>query len=298
MSYRNKLLQRIQDNGNKTLSDDQLLEFSREFIKELKSKKSFKLYRYVPFNYNNMRSIETSYVYLSEIGKMNDVFEGLTLSDPTGKIDFKDLHDLLYLKSFSEDKDNLLMWSHYADNHKGMCIEYDLVNILNQVYENKVDSGILYHLFPVVYLENRVDDKEAVSNLKYAAKSIGEYKYDLNNNNCHADTEWHEDIKSMFLIKSKNWEYEKEWRVAVTFTQINEDSKDVAKDKADLYQINNQNIFFDCITSIYCGANLDKDKIKHVEEIVTRLNNNRSDKIYTYECKLHSSEYKLTYQLT
>ena len=60
MSYRNKLLQRIQDNENKTLSDDQLLEFSREFIKELKSKKSFKLYRYVPFNYNNMRSIETS----------------------------------------------------------------------------------------------------------------------------------------------------------------------------------------------------------------------------------------------
>lgn len=297
MSYRNKLLQRIQDNENKTLSDDQLLEFSKEFIKELKSKKSFKLYRYVPFNYNNIRSIETGYVYLSEIGKMNDVFEGLTLSDTTGKIDFKDLHDLLYLKSFSEEKDNLLMWSHYADNHRGMCIEYDLKHIVNKSHENKRDFGVLYHLFPVVYLENRVDDKEAFINLNYAAKSIGEYKYDLNNNNCHAHTKVHEDIKSMFLIKSKNWEYEKEWRIAVTFTQINEDSKYIDKDKADLYQINNQNIFFDCITSIYCGANLGKDKVKHVEEIVTRLNNNRSDKIYTYECKLDSSEYKLTYEL-
>ena len=155
----------------------------------------------------------------------------------------------------------------------------------------------MYHLFPVVYLYNRIDDKEVFINLKYAVKSIREYKYDLNNNNCHADTEWHEDIKSMFLIKSKNWEYEKEWRVAVTFTQINEESKDVAKDKADLYQINNQNIFFDCITSIYFGANLGKDKIKHVEEIVTRINNNRANKIFTYECKLDSREYKLNYEL-
>lgn len=33
MSYRNKLLQRIQDNENKTLSDDQLLEFSKKTYK-------------------------------------------------------------------------------------------------------------------------------------------------------------------------------------------------------------------------------------------------------------------------
>lgn len=30
--------------------------------------------------------------------------------------------------SFSEKKDNILMWSYYADSHRGVCLEYDPVN--------------------------------------------------------------------------------------------------------------------------------------------------------------------------
>ena len=141
VDFRKKLTQRIEGNGNKSLSDEDLIGFSKEFIEvlgESKSMSSMKLYRYMPFNYNNIRSIEKGAIYLSEIGKMNDVFEGLTLVHDSQTIDFKDLHDLVYLKSFSEEKDNLLMWSHYGDNHKGLCIEYDLKHILNQQDNEKI----------------------------------------------------------------------------------------------------------------------------------------------------------------
>jgi len=27
---------------------------------------------------------------------------------------------------FSQEEDNLLMWSHYADKHKGLCLKFDM----------------------------------------------------------------------------------------------------------------------------------------------------------------------------
>lgn len=36
--------------------------------------------------------------------------------------------DDLKISCFSENKDSLLMWSYYANSHKGVCLEFDLVN--------------------------------------------------------------------------------------------------------------------------------------------------------------------------
>jgi hypothetical protein len=35
--------------------------------------------------------------------------------------------------SFSEVNNSLLLWSHYSDEHKGICIEYDLVDELSEI---------------------------------------------------------------------------------------------------------------------------------------------------------------------
>jgi hypothetical protein len=35
----------------------------------------------------------------------------------------------LSISCFSEEYDNILMWSHYADNHKGICLEYKTVSV-------------------------------------------------------------------------------------------------------------------------------------------------------------------------
>jgi len=50
------------------------------------------------------------------------------------------------LCSFSEENKNNLMWSHYADNHKGICVEYtlELFEYLKKLKNHLVDSKIKY----------------------------------------------------------------------------------------------------------------------------------------------------------
>lgn len=89
--------------------------------------------------------------------------------------------------SFTVQRDNILMWSHYANNHKGFCIEYsiDKTNIFN---------NILLNLSPVIYSPKR----EKINEFFVNNKSI---------------FEWY---KKGLLKKSDLWSYEEEWRLILT----------------------------------------------------------------------------------
>lgn len=87
---------------------------------------------------------------------------------------------------FSEVNDSILMWSHYANNHTGFCVEYDF-NKLNNI-------KLLDNLYPVFYKEFLFD----VSDVFFKS-----YK----------GTEADElDIYASVLTKNKEWNYEREWR--------------------------------------------------------------------------------------
>ncbi|MEG0259563.1 MAG: DUF2971 domain-containing protein, partial [Lysinibacillus sp.] len=58
-----------------------------------------------------------------------------------------------FVSCFSEDPTSMLMWSHYADNHKGIAIEYDF-NKLN------IEDEALWGLHPVHYTDNLLNLKE------------------------------------------------------------------------------------------------------------------------------------------
>jgi hypothetical protein len=47
--------------------------------------------------------------------------------------------------SLSKNRTNDLLWSYYADGHKGFCIEYDLDNLTELIPKN------LKHIIPIVY---------------------------------------------------------------------------------------------------------------------------------------------------
>jgi Protein of unknown function (DUF2971) len=54
-------------------------------------------------------------------------------------IEFRLLHDLRVaykyaITCFSTDHKSHLMWSHYANHHKGVCIEYDITGMLNDIH--------------------------------------------------------------------------------------------------------------------------------------------------------------------
>ncbi|MEI8657260.1 DUF2971 domain-containing protein [Vibrio sp. Hal054] len=89
---------------------------------------------------------------------------------------FYEYHGIM---SFTEENDNLLMWSHYADQHKGIIIEFDH----NNPFFTKPKSG--YGLQPVLYRKTRVD--------KLGKSSLIE----------------------PYFHKSKEWAYEQEHRLLV-----------------------------------------------------------------------------------
>lgn len=80
--------------------------------------------------------------------------------------------------------DKKLMWSHYADKHNGICVEYDF---------DIVSEDLVATLFPVSYSNNR-----PIINYRQIFDKKDELKNEI--------------LKSM-LIKSKDWSYENEWRV-------------------------------------------------------------------------------------
>ena len=95
---------------------------------------------------------------------------------------------------FCESVDNMLMWSHYADSHRGFALEYDFRQTFSSPIENTV-------LLPVVYSEDRLD---------VSAFMMWAYLWFNGTHVSNPDTMAHIKIT---LNKSITWAYEKEWRM-------------------------------------------------------------------------------------
>ena len=88
---------------------------------------------------------------------------------------------------FSERDNSLLMWAHYANNHKGMCVEYELM---------KFNTELRFSLVPVLYSANR--ESLELRNI-YDIENVGKETRDYY-------------VRCLFK-KSADWDYEEEWRI-------------------------------------------------------------------------------------
>ncbi|APP09250.1 hypothetical protein VH1709_contig00129-0001 [Vibrio harveyi] len=101
------------------------------------------------------------------------------------------IHDTLMEKvgicSLSKSHDNILMWSHYADNHKGFVVEFTL----------------------------DVNDERIVNNPEFFfGGNDVEYSHDMPIKVVGTDN--FSDHYRQFLVKSQDWKYEQEYRVLST----------------------------------------------------------------------------------
>lgn len=108
-----------------------------------------------------------------------------------------DTNKNIRVSCFSERNDSILMWSHYASQHQGVCIEYDFTEA----------DEIRYLIQPAFYSDSvfqlgTMEDLTSVSHLMSS------------------------------LYKAKDWAYEAEWRL----TGIPKDGKVPEKVKAPLPQ--------------------------------------------------------------
>lgn len=78
----------------------------------------------------------------------------------------------------SEKKDNLLMWAHYSDSHRGLCLEF----------RASEEGSLFWEAFKVIYQ----DDYPVVNMMR-----IGEPEV----------------FRKAVLTKSTLWAYEQEWRI-------------------------------------------------------------------------------------
>jgi hypothetical protein len=106
---------------------------------------------------------------------------------------------------FCEQINDLLMWGHYADGHKGFALEYDFMKnngLLNEQSGEYFD--LKFPLFPVVYKSGGCMEDKLFSQLAFFCTFYKEgYPVDF-------------DVSlfiKMLLYKDAHWRYEREWRL-------------------------------------------------------------------------------------
>ncbi len=155
------------------------------------------------------------------------------------------------------------MWAHYASNHEGFCVEYDItplhpenviplenINILeNQdTYQsNKIILLLSAGLFPVIYTPNRVNIPKT---------KLKKIRIDENGNIKH-NSEIDSLLYKSYIIKSAKWNYEKEWRIIVD---------------GDICNYFDNKIHFPYVKKIILGCKMKSHNIDILIEIADELN--------------------------
>ena len=121
---------------------------------------------------------------------------------------FMKLHGII---SLTESFDNILMWSHYGDEHKGMVVEFN------------IDEESPFSLFNTSQVPNESDGKFG----RVSYRKSREYPYDITIDSIN-------DIRDYYyLSKADEWIYEKEYRYITPFTLVNWIKKNNKKSMVD-----------------------------------------------------------------
>ena len=110
------------------------------------------------------------------------------------------IQDSKNICSFCEEKNNQVLWSMYANQFRGCCIEYDVPdkNVDRVKYAKRYKHDIVYEIIKRLY------EKEKLGNIN--VKSI---------------------ISKLMLTKDKAWSFQKEWRAISPEHKIDCDIKAV-----------------------------------------------------------------------
>lgn len=136
----------------------------------------------------------------------------------------------------TEKRDNLVMWSHYAEEHQGVVFKLRCVD--------EIDNTLLA-AEPVSYVDSFIPFPSAED---YARHLTGEKPFDM------LPLIW-----QMAFTKHKDWEYEREWRVHLGLT------KEPAGDGFATY-VEDSNVF----EAVYLGCRMPQEDKVAVKSAVRR----------------------------
>lgn len=152
------------------------------------------------------------------------------------------------ISCFSKRNDSMLMWSHYAVAHRGVCIEYNRpsgIDFKDVVYQKKRPTMKLYkavsHAIALDILQRKETEEELTKELS--------------------------DMLDPFFVKSEDWKYEEE--VRCLFTKSKPNDKISFNGSRYIYEM-------EYPTAIYIGCNAAGEDLDHL----IRLANNRGIPVY------------------
>ena len=166
---------------------------------------------------------------------------------------------------FSEVKDNILMWSHYANEHKGICIGFDTrKSLFRFAWQVKYQEE-----FPIV---RRPTDSDEIL------------------------------LDKTLLTKADCWSYEREWRIIRrTVTELEKSNRlqnrNFSEEEIQLL-VNEKGPGYysfpkEAITEIYLGARIEKE---HREKVIQGVKDANLS-IPIYEAQRNPKKYCLEFKL-
>ena len=151
-----------------------------------------RLYRYRSLRAldREMEAIEDGYLFCAAYRTLNDPMEGLFSSSKllresddyrTIRDSIRDNKSQIGMCSFSEVHDHELMWAHYADQFRGICIAYNFLKLREGLADDVTFARMFYN--------------ETVPTIRLSDEEPGEL------------------AKMVLSYKNHRWLYEREWRM-------------------------------------------------------------------------------------
>jgi hypothetical protein len=131
------------------------------------------LYKYQSFSMNALSSLANNYLYFASPDQLNDPFDVASKSLEKQFDNLELNKEEFKLCSLSKINDNKLMWSHYTNEHTGICIGYKFLYLPSYVGKSEVG-----------YKNTNLEEKNIFQN-----------------------------ILDYWIVKSEDWEYEQEVRL-------------------------------------------------------------------------------------
>ena len=180
------------------------------------------LYKYVSLS-RVVDILDNHRLFLSDGTNFNDPFE-ITVTD-------KKKHTVrhiegLHILSLTNSYRNKLIWSHYTDSHKGVCLTVKVPNRL---------------VYPICYSTKRIYEDSDIDNFISSSTKIAKKCVDKDFSALRKN-------KKIAYIKDKKWLYEKEYRIVF--------DKD---DELGLIYEDGKWFMSVKITNVYLGANFYKN---------------------------------------
>lgn len=163
-----------------------------------------------------------------------------------------------YVFCLAEERDNILMWSHYADNHKGVVFKLRCIDNCDHYLESAEKVNYSKKYAPFV-------DADI-----YACHLTGEKPIHL------ADYAW-----ELAKLKHEDWTYEKEWRVRAPGMTVEVKPHKIIAERKDAFE------------EIYLGCKIEP---KIADDIIKVVKKNLPT-ARIFKCGKNNKSFKLDFDL-